>query len=84
VVLNKQDVLNWKNDSVTKAFFAQLAEDRDAIAASIIQGDCTGVTVDQTAQLLAREIGKTQTLQAILDFAVEDLLAVAFEEGDDE
>lgn len=80
MVVTRQDVLVWKNDAVTQLFFDQLQMDVDRIADSVIRGDYTGATVDETAQLIAREIGKAQAIQTILDFTVEDLLEEAIDE----
>lgn len=84
MVLNRQEILDWKNNPVTKAFFDQLEDDRDRIANEVIEGAYTGATVDETAQLIAREIGRAQAIQNILEFSIEDLLEDAYEEVEDE
>lgn len=81
-MLSKQQVLDWQADPVTKAFLQQLQKDRLELAESVISGDISGETVDETAQLLAREVGKAQAIQNILDFAVEDLLKEAVDDKD--
>lgn len=82
-MFNKQEVLDWQHHQVTKAFLLQLQKDRLQLAENVISGDISGESADETAQLLAREVGKAQALQSILDFAVEDLLKEAVETDED-
>lgn len=87
MVLTKQEVLEWKHNPVTKRFFEKLETDKKLIAEEVILGAYTGSSVDETAQLIAREIGKAQALHNILEFSIEDLVAEAAsveeEEGED-
>lgn len=85
VVLSKREVQEWKANEVTKRFFERLRKDREEIANAVIRGDYTGESVDETAQLLAREIGKAQAIENILEYAVEDLLdeAISTEESEE-
>lgn len=82
VVLNKQEVQEWKANEVTKRFFNILRESRNNILEYIAAGGTVMESVDQTAQELARELGKVKAIDDILEFTVEEMIdeAVSVEE----
>lgn len=82
VVLNKREVQEWKANEVTKRFFNILRESRNNILEYIAAGGTVMESVDQTAQELARELGKVKAIDDILEFTVEEMIdeAVSVEE----
>ena len=85
MVLTKQDVVDWKNNAVTKRYFKGLEDSRKEILEFIAVGGCKQPTIDETAQELAGELGKIKAIDSILNFTVEDLLeeAMSLKEDDE-
>lgn len=85
--LTKQEVVDWKNNPVTKEFFSRLQTSKYEILDFIAAGGAMSETsIDATAQNLAGELGKVKALDDILNYAIEDMVddAVSFEEGEED
>lgn len=80
-MLSKHDVVQWKNDKVTKVAFDWLREQREQLKEHVITGGATAESVDGTAQLVAKSIGKAEMAQEMLDYFLEDLLESAHEDA---
>lgn len=83
VVLSKHDVVQWKNDKVTQAAFDWLREKREQLKEHVITGGASKESVDGTAQLVAKSIGKAEMAEEMLEYFLEDLLELAHEDADE-
>lgn len=84
MVLTKQQVVQWKHDPVTKQAIKWLEEQREILKEYVITGGATAESSEGTAQLIAKSVGKAEVIQEILEYLLEDLVDMAFEEEDSE
>lgn len=61
-----EDFLAWTHDRMTRAFFASLQDDRQAIMQAWAQKRFIGENADQTNFLNARGLAKLETIDEIL------------------
>lgn len=81
MVVSKSEFIDWKSQSVTKAFIDELIKLIQQAKDSWADGVYTMATIDETVQLNARNIGTVQTLQTLLD-AIHDGDFIAFVEDE--
>lgn len=76
--LDKQSVLAWKADPVTKAVFKALTEIRHNINMSLTNADI--ITGDK--EMLLRLLGQREGLDAILELTIEEIAEDAIDVQD--
>jgi len=79
---NRDDVLDWKVNIVTKHFLQTLLVDKDNLVAQWTAGDFTAETADGTSQLNAKALGQLHALEQIIQTIKEYEDTFDFKETD--
>lgn len=83
MVLSKQQVVQWKHDPVTKQVIEWVKEQREDLKEHVISGGASTESTDGTVQLVAKCIGKAEMAQELVEYMIEDLVDMAFEEDEE-
>lgn len=83
MVLSKSEVLDWKRNKVTQAAFDLLDDQREKLKEHVITGGATTESVEGTAQLVAKCIGKAEVIDEILNDLIEMMLEEAVGDEDE-
>lgn len=73
MIISEIEWADWKLNPVTKAVFAVLRERHTSLMEGWANGEFTGSTIDQTAQLNAKAIGEAQGLARVLALDFEQV-----------
>lgn len=83
VVLSKREVVQWKNDKVTKVALEWIRQQREDLKEHVIGGGASTESAEGTAQLVAKCIGKAEMAEELLEYITEDMLDAAYEESEE-
>lgn len=61
-LVNKEDIVQWKMQPVTKALLSMVREDLNDIKDAWVEGVYTGEDANQTIQLNSQALGKAEAL----------------------